>query len=286
MGAGRGSEHEARATQRRMIWGRPAAVALIAGEKAISAVAALGGAALALVLHLRGSTDPLQFFFPGEVSEAPRDITMRWLVGHLPHLGPGLMLLIAIGLTFWAALLGAESVGVWCDYGWGEFLIIVETASFLPIELYDIARRPHATGFITLAVNLLILWYVGSLYRRRLRAREAGESLAHRAFSAHVLYGAKRRTVSRTEPRSREDPSGREEAAAAADKAGLETGQGQQAWQGREAGQGRGQGQGPEAGQQTEQGLEAGQQLAHGRGPGRARGRRRPGHWGVGEGKP
>lgn len=192
---------------------------LIAGEKAISALAAVGGALLALLLHMRGSTDPLQFFFPGEISEAPRDITIRWLSAHLPPLEPGLVLLIAIGLALWGVLLGAESVGVWFDYGWGEFLILVETASFLPIEVYDISRHPHALGFLTLTVNLVILWYVGALYRRRLRAREAGESLAHRAFSAHVLYGASHRTVSRTPGRTRQHRSGREEAAAAAEDA-------------------------------------------------------------------
>lgn len=155
----------------RTIAGRPLPVLLIALEKGVSALASLAGAVLALLLHIHGSTDPLQFLFPGEVSEVPRDITVRWIYGHLPHLGPGLILLAAVGLTFWAALLGAESLGVWLGWGVGEFLLIIETASFLPFEIYDIARRPQTTGVITLTVNLLILWYVSARYRRRSRER-------------------------------------------------------------------------------------------------------------------
>lgn len=175
--------------------GRPAAVLLIAAEKAISALAAGGGAVLALVLRVHHSTDPLRLLFPREMAEAPRDIFVRWLARHLPHFGPRFIVVVGLGLAFWAVLLAAEAVGVWFDLGWGEFLIIVETVAFLPVELYAIVRKPHPSGFISLTVNLLILWYVASLYRRRLRAREAGVSLIRTAFSAHVLYGAPHRTV-------------------------------------------------------------------------------------------
>ena|GEM_PF-1877340 len=170
----------------RTMAGRPAPVFLIALEKAISALAAAAGAVLAFLLHIHRSTDPLQFLLPGEVSEVPRDITVRWLYRHLPHFGPGIILLAAFGLTFWAVLLGAEAVGVWRGLGWGEFLVIVETASFLPFELYDIVRRPHPTGFITLTVNLLILWYVGVLYRRRLGERGMGPVRSQRNFVGGV----------------------------------------------------------------------------------------------------
>ena len=155
----------------RTVAGRPLPVFLIAIEKGVSALAALAGAVLALLLHIHGSTDPLRFLFPGEVSEVPRDITVRWIYSHLPHIGPGLIVLAAIGLTFWGALLGAEAVGVWMGWSVGEFLLIVETASFLPFELYDIARHPQPAGVITLMLNLLILWYVSSRYRRRSRER-------------------------------------------------------------------------------------------------------------------
>ncbi len=151
------------------MFGRPLAVFLVALEKGISALAAAGGAALALLLHVHRTSDPLTLLFPGEMSETPRDITVRWLSAHLPHPSPALTLLIGLGLILWALLLAAESIGVWFDLGWGEFLIVMETASFLPIEIWDLVRRPQATGAVTFTINLLILLYVGSLLRNRVR---------------------------------------------------------------------------------------------------------------------
>ena len=168
---------------RRVIFGRPVPIALIALEKGVSALAVAAGGLLALLVRHRGGGEALQLLLPREVLESPRDFWVQWLYVHQPHLGTGLLMWLSIGLFFWAVLLAAESSGVWAGRAWGEFLVIVETASFLPAELYDIARRPHLTGFVTLLVNLLILWYVGSLYRARRRGR-AGTSPASEAAAS------------------------------------------------------------------------------------------------------
>jgi uncharacterized membrane protein (DUF2068 family) len=161
---------------------RPVAVALIALEKAFSALLAGAGGGLALVLHVRRETDPLQLLFPGELMESPRDLVVRWLVAHLPRFGPSATLLIGVGLFLWAALLGAEAIGIWCDLGWGEFLVILETGSLLPVEVWEIVHRPHPMRLLALAVNLIILCYVVGLYRRRLISRGVSASFAQAAF--------------------------------------------------------------------------------------------------------
>ena len=165
------------------LFGRPLGVVIISVEKGISAVLSAAGAVLALILHNRRITDPIGLFFPGEVGEAPRDIFVRWLQRHVPHPSPALALLIGIGLAFWAVLLLAESIGVWFSFGWGEFLIIVETGAFLPIEVWHLARHPSLAALGTIGVNLLILGYVVGLYRRRLARR------AERAASARRVAG-------------------------------------------------------------------------------------------------
>lgn len=162
--------------RRVIIRGRPLPIVLIALEKGVSALAAAAGGMLALLVRHRGGGEALQLLLPREVLETPRDFWVQWLYVHQPHLGTGLLMWLAIGLFFWAALLAAESLGVWAGRAWGEFLVIVETASFLPAELYDIARRPHLTGLVTLLLNILILWYVGSLYRTRRRGRAVAQT--------------------------------------------------------------------------------------------------------------
>jgi uncharacterized membrane protein (DUF2068 family) len=164
------------------VLGRPLPLILVVLEKAVSALLSLAGAALALLLHTRRAADPLRLLLPDEYAESPHDVWLRWLVHHLPALGPGTLLWVAGGLVFWGALLGAEAVGLWFGYGWGEFLIIVETAGFLPAEVYHLLRHPRGGAAITLVINLAILAYVGGLYRRRLAARPLGETLSHVAF--------------------------------------------------------------------------------------------------------
>jgi uncharacterized membrane protein (DUF2068 family) len=164
----------------RTVLGRPPALVLVVAEKLFSALGAAGTAVLVVALDRRGGIDAALLRLSQELSEDPNDVALRWLAGHLPHvgLGPGVALWTGAGLTFWALLLGAEAVGLWLERGWGEFLIVVETASFLPVELWDILARGHGFAVVGLVVNLLILAYVGGLYRRRARRRPAPSGAA------------------------------------------------------------------------------------------------------------
>lgn len=156
------------------ILGRPIVVAVIFVEKALSSVAIAAGAVLALALHSSGQSDPLRLLLPGELNEHPQDFIVHWIQTRIPHLPPALTLWIGIGLIFWCFLLAAEAIGIWYDLVWGECLIILETMSFLPYEIWDIARHGHLTAFLSLAVNLAICAVVAEFLRRRLRARAAG----------------------------------------------------------------------------------------------------------------
>jgi uncharacterized membrane protein (DUF2068 family) len=47
--------------------------------------------------------------------------------------------------------------------------VIIETASFLPLEIWDILHRFQPLSWVTLAVNVAVLIYVTHLYRQRPR---------------------------------------------------------------------------------------------------------------------
>lgn len=156
------------------ILGRPIVVAVIFLEKALSSLAIAAVAVLAFALHSSGQSDPLSLLIPGELNEHPQDFIIHWVQTRIPHLPPALTLWIGIGLIFWCFLLAAEAIGIWYDLVWGECLIILETMSFLPYEIWDIARHGHLTAFLSLAANLAICAVVVEFLRRRLRARAAG----------------------------------------------------------------------------------------------------------------
>jgi uncharacterized membrane protein (DUF2068 family) len=74
---------------------------------------------------------------------------------------------IALAMTAfgYAGLLSAEAVGLTLRRAWARWFTIGVTASLLPIELYEIARRPgEPVRFITFVVNVAIVIY---LYRRK-----------------------------------------------------------------------------------------------------------------------
>lgn len=146
--------------------GRPLPLLLVICEKAASALGLAIAAVLAFVLRGRG-VDPLRLLFAGELAEDPHDRLVHWLGSLLPRLTSQLGLELAIGLLLWAALFAAEAAGLWRRRVWAEALVIVETASFLPVEVWDLLRRPQLAGWLSLAINLSVLVYVSLLYRRR-----------------------------------------------------------------------------------------------------------------------
>jgi uncharacterized membrane protein (DUF2068 family) len=161
--------------------GRPWQVVLIAAEKGISTLAILAAAIFAFVLHGHPWEHPVTLLFSRRLAHDPHNVVIRWLIRHVPYISPGRALVFGIALIFWAGVFAAETAGVWLQAAWGELLVIVETALFLPVQVWNIARRPHPFEFVTMPINLLILGYLIQSYRRRLgrrRPRASGAALS------------------------------------------------------------------------------------------------------------
>lgn len=141
-------------------------VTLIAIEKFLGALVALLAFIFVLVVHIHRSTDPLLMLFPNIISDPPSEAIMRWIDLQLRHAVPSLTSL-AIMAGFWALLLGAEAVGLWRNRGWAELLVLLETASFLPFQVWNIVHHPHVTSALTILANLLILIYMAARVRSR-----------------------------------------------------------------------------------------------------------------------
>jgi uncharacterized membrane protein (DUF2068 family) len=59
---------------------------------------------------------------------------------------------------------------------WSPWLVVVATGSLLPFEVAALVRNPHVSRVVLLAVNLLIVWYLG-----RKALREHRERVSQRA---------------------------------------------------------------------------------------------------------
>ena len=66
-----------------------------------------------------------------------------------------------------------EGTGLWLDKLWAEYLTVIATALLLPLELYELVRKPTALKAGGIAVNVAIVVYLIVLLRRRLRREHA-----------------------------------------------------------------------------------------------------------------
>lgn len=81
---------------------------------------------------------------------------------------------ISAGTFLYAALFFAEGTGLLLRKRWGEYFAMIFTASFLPLEIYELFKRLSLTRSVVIAINTLIVWYlIVNLRRESVEARSA-----------------------------------------------------------------------------------------------------------------
>ena len=102
-------------------------------------------------------------------------------VDELLSLQSGTLRLVGAAAAVYALIEGAEAVGLWYQRRWAEYLTLIATSLFLPLEVYELTRSLSPIKLIALIVNLLIVAYL--LYAKRLfgiRGGAAAEEEARR----------------------------------------------------------------------------------------------------------
>ncbi len=80
---------------------------------------------------------------------------------------------VVSGLTFaYSALFFVEGFGLYFEKVWAEFLTIIVTSAFIPLELFEIALHPNIWKVATLFINITIVAYLVWIIRKQ-RASEA-----------------------------------------------------------------------------------------------------------------
>jgi uncharacterized membrane protein (DUF2068 family) len=77
---------------------------------------------------------------------------------------------LSIGSFFYAAIVTTEGTGLALRKRWAEYFTIIVTASFLPLEVYELMHRVTPVKVMVMAINLAILGY---LIGRVVKARKA-----------------------------------------------------------------------------------------------------------------
>src|SRR6266851_5928313 len=67
---------------------------------------------------------------------------------------------ISAGTFVYAALLLTEGTGLLLRQRWAEYFTVIVTGSFIPLELYELAKHVTLTRLTIIAINVLIVWYL------------------------------------------------------------------------------------------------------------------------------
>ena len=93
------------------------------------------------------------------------------LVTLLGGLHPRRLEAVAIGAFAFAALFLTEGVGLWLGKRWAQYLTLIATTLFVPLEIFALGRRVTPPRFAALVLNLAV---VALLVRHLRRHRAAG----------------------------------------------------------------------------------------------------------------
>jgi uncharacterized membrane protein (DUF2068 family) len=100
-----------------------------------------------------------------------------------------------VGLAVWvyAIVEGVEAVGLWFQKRWAEYLTFVVTASFIPIEVYELIHKFTPFKILALVINVAIVIYL--LYAKRLFGFRGGAAADEAEREHDIGWQALERTA-------------------------------------------------------------------------------------------
>ena len=110
----------------------------------------------------------------------PENRYLLLLLESLTGVSPKQIAAVGLGTILTSGLLLTMAWGLHLRKAWAEWLTIVATAFFIPIEIYEVVSSPHFTYALALVVNALIVWY---LVRRRIRTTSSIQQQLEAGFS-------------------------------------------------------------------------------------------------------
>ncbi len=116
-----------------------------------------------VLLLMAGRQDPRNFF--GELifrtfRGNPPQMAIHFLVSNLDFISNAMLVRVAVATSVYAAIESLEAIGLAMRKWWAEWLVILITVSFIPLEVYEIALRPNPFKVGTLVCNIVILGYL------------------------------------------------------------------------------------------------------------------------------
>lgn len=101
--------------------------------------------------------------------------------------------LFGVAIAVYAIVEGVEAVGLWHAKRWAEYLTLIVTASFLPLEVYELTHRITVFKLIALIINIAVVAYL--LWAKRLFGIRGGAAAEEAQREHDVGWGALERAT-------------------------------------------------------------------------------------------
>jgi uncharacterized membrane protein (DUF2068 family) len=88
------------------------------------------------------------------------------LADRVAEVTPANLKWVTVGAVVYGCFMLLQAVGLLFRVKWIVWLVIGESAFFVPVEVFEMVHRPTWIKFAILAVNIIIVWY---LYANRAR---------------------------------------------------------------------------------------------------------------------
>jgi uncharacterized membrane protein (DUF2068 family) len=89
---------------------------------------------------------------------------------------PRILPWLSAGTLFYSALYGTEGFGLLFDKGWAEWMTVISTAGFIPLEIFEIFHHPTITRLVIFVINVLVLVYISMRLRWRHMAKHVAKA--------------------------------------------------------------------------------------------------------------
>ena len=129
-------------------------------------------------LHLVGKDiDDVLSTAAADLKFNPEGRFVNFLLDRASFLDDPMLRRIGFGAFCYAAVGILEGIGLYLEQAWAEYLTLIITASFLPLEAIEILHKLTIIKVLLLVVNVLVLLYLLKVVVKD-RRRHTGGSLA------------------------------------------------------------------------------------------------------------
>lgn len=145
-------------------------VRLIILDRCVKCVVLLVGGIALIVATRSGALDQLALTVQRELNLSPGNhLWLRlvsWLLQRFGSLGRTGEYALGVAALLYGVLEGFEAAGLVLRRRWAEYLVLLATVAFIPLEVDELVRHPSVWKGLALLINVAIVAYL--IYRKRL----------------------------------------------------------------------------------------------------------------------